>query len=110
MVSVNVLAMTAVWDEAPELTVTVVARTRASPLAVISLPPSEPEAPQLPVVAPVEASPAAKVTALPVSAMYLKVQVALIAQPPEVAPVCIKSITSNIPLLNMTLWTELQVV
>src|SRR5207248_1594727 len=93
VVSVKVLTITAVCGEAPELIVLVSAIELPSPLAVISVPPSAPEAPQLPCVAPVEASPAAKVTELPVSAMYLKVHVVLIAQPVEVAPVWITSIT-----------------
>jgi hypothetical protein len=110
-VEVKVFCKTDVLPVAPDSRVFVVAGARWRPLAaVISVPPSLPAAPQLPLVAPKDASPAASVTALPDSAMKLIPQVADGKHPfvtLAVVPWIAWSIHAT-PELYITLWTELQ--
>ncbi len=87
-VEVKVFCKTDVLPVAPESRVLVVAAARCRPLAaVISVPPSLPAAPQFPLVTPNDASPAARVTALPERAMKLIPQVADGKQPLVTVPV-----------------------
>src|ERR671922_2660740 len=73
--AVNCLISWEVLPVAPDSRVLVVAAARPRLLAVISVPPSLPAAPQLPWAAPDDASPAASVTVLPDNAMKLMPQV-----------------------------------
>ena len=77
------------------------AAARANPLVVSSLPPSA--AAQLPLLAPVTASAAANVTALPLIAMNWKLQVADTAQKP-VVPSSVAFSTYCAPTLKSVLW------
>src|SRR2546425_13316210 len=78
-----------------------VAAARANPLLASSLPPSA--AAQLPLLAPVTASAAANVTALPLIATNWKLHVAETAQKP-VVPSMVDFSTYCAPTLKSVLW------